>query len=169
MEYDEDGLNFSDQVFKRFDSDGENSTLCDRIKKYFSDMLEVAKKSINALLKNREMKMVLLGLYGGLGQILYIVLLQILLIYVYSVAGMIFFRSNDPWNFRSVEISMLVLLRVLTFDVFFFLLNFSPLFLFTIVNNIFRPGEIIFTSIIMAVTFMTEDITRIMSMKRILV
>jgi hypothetical protein len=117
MEYDQDGLNFSDKVFKRYDSAGEKYTLGDRLNKYFSDIVKVAKKSIYELLKNREMKMVLLGLYGGLGQILYIVLLQILLIYVYSVAGMIFFRSNDPWNFRSVEISMLVLLRVLTFDV----------------------------------------------------
>ena len=71
---------------------------------------------LKELTSNSELLMVVRGLTGGLGQILNIVLLLFLLIYIYSIAGMIFFRENDPWNFRSVEISMLVMMRVATFD-----------------------------------------------------
>ena len=69
------------------------------------------------IIENVEINMVLQGLAGGLGQISYVVLLLFLLLYIYTIAGMIFFIENDFWHFRSIEISMLMLLRVLTFDV----------------------------------------------------
>ena len=60
--------------------------------------------------------MVLNGLVGGVTQVLYVVLLLYLLLYVYAIAGIIFFSDNDPWNFKYVDFTMIVLLRVVTLD-----------------------------------------------------
>ena len=48
--------------------------------------------------------MIFYGLLGGIKQVLYVVILLYLLIYVYAVAGIIFFSDNDPWNFSTVEV-----------------------------------------------------------------
>ena len=57
------------------------------------------------------------GLAAGIGSISYITLLLVLTLYLYAVAGIMLFGDNDPWHFKSVEISMLTLLRVGTLDV----------------------------------------------------
>lgn len=61
-----------------------------------------------------RLHMIVSGLLGGLRSIFYIVVLLGLCFYLYACAGIIIFRSNDSWHFRSVEISMLTLLGVAT-------------------------------------------------------
>jgi voltage-gated sodium channel len=63
-----------------------------------------------------QLQMIVMGLVGGLKSIVYIVILMLLTFYLFGIAGIIFFRDNDPFHFKSVEISMLTLLRIATFD-----------------------------------------------------
>ena len=56
------------------------------------------------------------GIQEGVYSVMYIVMLMLLVMYVYSIAAIIFFRGNDPYHFRSVEISMLTMLSVSLFD-----------------------------------------------------
>ena len=74
-------------------------------------------RAIRPILEDADVRMILEALVGSFGQIGYVSLLLFLLLYIYSIAGMIFFIENDFYHFRSIEISMLMLLRVLTFDV----------------------------------------------------
>ena len=57
-----------------------------------------------------------MGLLGGLKSIFYIVILLILTLYLFAVTGIIFFRDNDPYHFRSIEISLLYLFDTTTLD-----------------------------------------------------
>ena len=63
-----------------------------------------------------ELRMIMLGLVGGLKSVFYILILMVLIFYVYGVAGVIFFRDNDPFHFKSIEISLLVMLQIATLD-----------------------------------------------------
>ena len=63
-----------------------------------------------------QLQMIVSGLFSGFNSILDISLMIFLTIYVFGIAGIIFFRENDPWNFYNVGISMLTLLRVSTID-----------------------------------------------------
>jgi voltage-gated sodium channel len=63
-----------------------------------------------------QLQMIMMGLIGGLKSIVYIVILLLITFYLFAIAGIIFFRDNDPWHFKSVEIAMLTLLRVATLD-----------------------------------------------------
>ena len=64
-----------------------------------------------------------------------------LLLYLYAIAGIIFFADNDPWNFQFIETTMLVLLRYdrsvylyiyfLSLSLSLSLSLFSPIFLHT--------------------------------------
>lgn len=63
-----------------------------------------------------ELVTVLKGLRVGLSSLTYICLLLLLILYIYAVTGVLFLRGNDPWNFRSIEISMITLLRCAFFD-----------------------------------------------------
>ena len=56
------------------------------------------------LTSSQEMQMVLHGLLGGITQVCYVVFLLYLLLYIYAIAGIIFFADNDPWNFYNVDI-----------------------------------------------------------------
>ncbi len=46
----------------------------------------------------------------------YITLLLLLLFYIYAVAGVTFFNSNDPIHFRDIQTAMLSLFRVVTLE-----------------------------------------------------
>jgi len=63
------------------------------------------------------LRMIMAGLMGGLKSISYIVLLLFLILYIYAIAGIYFFRGNDPWHWRSIEISMMTLLGYATLSV----------------------------------------------------
>lgn len=69
-----------------------------------------------AFRKIPQLQMILMGLIGGLKSIIYIVILMVLIFYLYACAGIIFFRDNDPFHFKSIEVSMLTLLGVATLD-----------------------------------------------------
>ena len=56
------------------------------------------------------------GLLAGLKATSYIVLLLFLTLYLFSTIGIILFRDNDPYHFRSVEISLLNLFNVASGD-----------------------------------------------------
>ena len=57
---------------------------------------------------------IMLGLLEGMTSILYIVLLLFIVLYIYAIAGVIFFGGNDPWHFKTVEYSALSLFGTLT-------------------------------------------------------
>jgi len=64
-----------------------------------------------------QLQMVISGLITGMKSIFYILVLEILICYVYAVAGILFFRNyNDPYHFRSVEVAFLTLKSILTYD-----------------------------------------------------
>ena len=63
-----------------------------------------------------QLQMIIMGLVGGMKSIIYIVVLLFLVFYLYAFIGIFFFRANDPWHFRSVEISLLTLLGVATLE-----------------------------------------------------
>ena len=69
-----------------------------------------------AFRKIPQLQMIVQGLIGGLKSIVYIVVLMLLVFYLYACAGIIFFKGNDPFHFKSVEVSMLTLLGVATLD-----------------------------------------------------
>lgn len=64
----------------------------------------------------QNLQMIIMGLIGGMKSIFYIVALLVLTFYIFAIAGIIFFRENDPWHWHSVEVSMITLLRITTFD-----------------------------------------------------
>eukprot|EP00602_Paraphysomonas_sp_CaronLab_P011043 CAMPEP_0185021914 /NCGR_PEP_ID=MMETSP1103-20130426/4615_1 /TAXON_ID=36769 /ORGANISM="Paraphysomonas bandaiensis, Strain Caron Lab Isolate" /LENGTH=879 /DNA_ID=CAMNT_0027553709 /DNA_START=140 /DNA_END=2780 /DNA_ORIENTATION=- len=61
-----------------------------------------------------QLRMIMTGLMGGLKSIVYIVILLLLVFYLYAIAGIFFFRKNDPWHFRSIAISLTTLFRLST-------------------------------------------------------
>lgn len=63
-----------------------------------------------------QLQMIIMGLAGGMESIAYIFVLLFLIFYMFAIAGMIFFRDNNPWHWRSLEVSMMTLLRIATLD-----------------------------------------------------
>jgi len=64
-----------------------------------------------------QLQMIISGLFMGLKAIFYIVIVEILICYIYAVAGILFFRANNSmYHFRSIEVSFLTLLSILTYD-----------------------------------------------------
>mmetsp|Transcript_103837 Transcript_103837/g.298925 ORF Transcript_103837/g.298925 Transcript_103837/m.298925 type:complete len:228 (+) Transcript_103837:348-1031(+) len=49
-----------------------------------------------------QLQMIVMGLIGGMKSIGYIVLLLFLVFYLFAIAGIMWFRENDPWHFRSL-------------------------------------------------------------------
>ena len=64
-----------------------------------------------------QLRMIMTGLIGGLKSIVYIVILLILVFYLYAIAGIFFFRENDPWHFRTIAVSLTTLFRLSTLSV----------------------------------------------------
>mmetsp|Transcript_398 Transcript_398/g.745 ORF Transcript_398/g.745 Transcript_398/m.745 type:complete len:1004 (+) Transcript_398:139-3150(+) len=56
------------------------------------------------------------GLVGGLASIGYILLLLILVLYMFAVAGVYMFRSNDPFHFGTLPIALMTMFRCSTLD-----------------------------------------------------
>jgi len=63
-----------------------------------------------------QLQMIVMGLAGGLKSIGYILLLLFLVFYLYGILGMFAFRDNDPWHFRTLEITLLTLFRASTLE-----------------------------------------------------
>lgn len=64
-----------------------------------------------------QLRMIMTGLIGGLKSIVYIVILLLLVFYLYAIAGIFFFRENDPWHFRTIAVSLTSLFRLSTLSV----------------------------------------------------
>jgi voltage-gated sodium channel len=64
-----------------------------------------------------QLRMIMTGLIGGLKSIVYIVILLLLVFYLYAIAGIFFFRDNDPWHFRTIAVSLTSLFRLSTLSV----------------------------------------------------
>jgi voltage-gated sodium channel len=64
-----------------------------------------------------QLQMIITGLIGGMKSIVYIVILLFLVFYLYAIIGIFFFRLNDPWHFRSVEVTLLTLFATATLSV----------------------------------------------------
>ena len=60
--------------------------------------------------------MIMSGLFVGLESVFYIMVLLLIVFYLYACAGITIFQSNASWHWHSIEISMLTLLGIATFD-----------------------------------------------------
>ncbi len=63
-----------------------------------------------------DLQMIIGALLRALPSMGYVVMLISLLFYVYGVAGVFLFRSNDPVHFGNLQMSLLSLFRVLTLE-----------------------------------------------------
>ena len=63
-----------------------------------------------------QLQMIVMGIVGGLSAIGYISLLLFLVFYLYAIAGIIAFKKNDPFHFRSLPVAMLTLFRAATLE-----------------------------------------------------
>lgn len=64
-----------------------------------------------------QLQMIMSGLFTGMKSIFYILVLEVLICYVYAVAGILFFRNtNGAYHFRSIEVAFLSILSILTYD-----------------------------------------------------
>ena len=63
-----------------------------------------------------QLQMIVGGLVGGMKSIGYILVLLLLVFYLYAVAGMELFRTNDPWHFPNLPISLVTLFRCSTLE-----------------------------------------------------
>ena len=63
-----------------------------------------------------KLQLIIMGIIGGFKSVTYIIVLMLLIFYLFSVAGIIFFYKNDQFHFHSVEVAMLTMLRIATLD-----------------------------------------------------
>ena len=63
-----------------------------------------------------ELRVILTGLVGGLSSIFYVTLLLIIVIYMYGIMGVLFFKRNDPIHFGGVDKAMLTLFGMATLE-----------------------------------------------------
>ena len=64
--------------------------------------------------KLEELKGILLGLVAGLAAVASIMLLLLLVMFLYAIAGLVLFGENDPFHFGGVGRAMLTLFQVAT-------------------------------------------------------
>jgi voltage-gated sodium channel len=73
-----------------------------------------------------EIQMILQGLYDASIYNFYMFVLLLITFYVFGLLGLFIFRENDPWNFGSIEVALLTMMRIVTLDVIFInLLHFN--------------------------------------------
>lgn len=63
-----------------------------------------------------QLYVIVQGLIGGLKSIVYIFVLLFLVFYLYAVAGIDFFRVNDPWHWQNMGRAYLTLFRAATLE-----------------------------------------------------
>jgi len=63
-----------------------------------------------------QLYVIVQGLIGGLQSIVYIFVLLFLVFYLYAVAGIDFFRVNDPWHWQNMGRAYLTLFRAATLE-----------------------------------------------------
>lgn len=61
-----------------------------------------------------QLRMIINGLLGGLKSIAYICILLFLVFYLFAISGILAFRKNDPWHFRSVITTLVGLFQFST-------------------------------------------------------
>lgn len=73
-------------------------------------------RMIKIFRKVSALQVIVDGLIASLRSIGYIAILMFMIFYLFGVIGVFLFKSNDPFNFRSVHIAMLSLFVSSTFD-----------------------------------------------------
>jgi len=63
-----------------------------------------------------QLQMIMMGLIAGMSSIKYILILLGLILYLFAIAGIYAFRTNDPMHFSSLQIAMLTLFRASTLE-----------------------------------------------------
>jgi voltage-gated sodium channel len=82
-----------------------------------------------------QLRMIMSGLVGGLKSIVYIVVLLLLVFYLYAIAGIFFFRTNDPWHFNSIAYSLTTLFGIATLS------NWSDIFYINYFGCAYYPAD----------------------------
>jgi voltage-gated sodium channel len=80
----------------------------------FDTVKRVLERSVNY--HYVKLKITLLGLYGGLTSIHYVVSLLVLVQYIFVILGMHFFSRNDPFHFGSIGVTFMSLYRTAILD-----------------------------------------------------
>jgi voltage-gated sodium channel len=63
-----------------------------------------------------QLYIIVMGLIGGMKSIVFIMILMALIFYLYAIAGITFFRENDPWHFLNVGRAFVTLFRACTLE-----------------------------------------------------
>eukprot|EP00939_MAST-03C_sp_MAST-3C-sp1_P000598 g598.t1 len=63
-----------------------------------------------------QLQVIIMGLFGGLKSIGYILLLMLLVFYLFAIAGIFAFKTNDPFHFGSVKRAMVTMFRMSTLE-----------------------------------------------------
>jgi voltage-gated sodium channel len=71
---------------------------------------------LKLLTKYEQLRVILAGLVAGIQSASYIVMLLLLVFYMFTVGGMMFFRTNDPLEFGTFPGTFITLARMATFE-----------------------------------------------------
>lgn len=71
---------------------------------------------LKLLSKFETIRILISGLLKGLASVTYILVLLCLIIYVFAIIGVNWFRDNDPFHFGKIEVACITLFRVATLD-----------------------------------------------------
>lgn len=66
--------------------------------------------------KIKKLQSIVMGMIAGIQAAGYIFLLLFLVFYIFAIAGMMAFRNNDPFHFRTIPVSLLSLFRACTLE-----------------------------------------------------
>ena len=72
-----------------------------------------------SLLRCFKLRVLLRGAISGVENIVYISLVLLLIVYLYAVAGVVFFRDNDPFHWKTLAMAMTTLCRLASLDDWF--------------------------------------------------
>jgi voltage-gated sodium channel len=63
-----------------------------------------------------ELRILCVALVGGLGSIFFVFVILFIYFYIFAIVGMLLFKENDPTHFDNLQLSLISLYRVATFD-----------------------------------------------------
>jgi hypothetical protein len=66
--------------------------------------------------KIKKLQSIVMGMIAGIQAAGYIFLLLFLVFYIFAIAGMMAFKPNDPFHFRTIPVSLLSLFRACTLE-----------------------------------------------------
>ena len=72
---------------------------------------------VKVLNKIPQLQIIVMGLMGGIKSVFSIITVVFIVFYIYAVVGMMIFRTNDPFHWSSLPMSLITLFRAASLDV----------------------------------------------------